>query len=295
VWLYIPSQSVPGSADSTLPSSSPALASSLPFLTWRGKPTQRQSLQRAWKKNPWLSRLSGLTRKPSAMQSSALTFAREQAARESTSCLAASPASRTALPASSSAPTIPATSGLRPCEFLRRISRGSSSSKTSLECSATCPQGRSLICDGLGTSCLDRSCLKPRTSELPSAGSDCSSWPTVRNHEVGEYQNQTDGSTQPTLTGVAQDWQSPNTNPATYTGGNAPGYDTLIGQAQKFWPAATASPEAPNLNSNQVNGPTSLGEAAGLWPTATANDDNKTPEAHLAMKQRMGERDGRNL
>jgi hypothetical protein len=97
------------------------------------------------------------------------------------------------------------------------------------------------------------------------------------------------------LTGVAQDWQSPNTNPATYTGGNAPGYDTLIGQAQKFWPAATASPEAPNLNSNQVNGPTSLGEAAGLWPTATANDDNKTPEAHLAMKQRMGERDGRNL
>jgi hypothetical protein len=30
----------------------------------------------------------------------------------------------------------------------------------------------------------------------------------------------------------------------------------------------------------------------GLWPTVVANDDNKTPEAHLAMKQRMGERDG---
>lgn len=28
------------------------------------------------------------------------------------------------------------------------------------------------------------------------------------------------------------------------------------------------------------------------WPTAVANDDNKTPEAHLAMKKRMGERDG---
>lgn len=28
------------------------------------------------------------------------------------------------------------------------------------------------------------------------------------------------------------------------------------------------------------------------WPTAVANDDNKTPEAHLRMKQRMGERDG---
>ena len=28
------------------------------------------------------------------------------------------------------------------------------------------------------------------------------------------------------------------------------------------------------------------------WPTPVANDDNKTPEAHLAMKARMGERDG---
>lgn len=31
---------------------------------------------------------------------------------------------------------------------------------------------------------------------------------------------------------------------------------------------------------------------SSLWPTATANDDGKTPEAHLAMKRRMGERDG---
>jgi hypothetical protein len=28
------------------------------------------------------------------------------------------------------------------------------------------------------------------------------------------------------------------------------------------------------------------------WPTPCANDDNKSPEAHLAMKQRMGVRDG---
>ena len=28
------------------------------------------------------------------------------------------------------------------------------------------------------------------------------------------------------------------------------------------------------------------------WPTPVANDDNKSPEAHLAMKIRMGERDG---
>ena len=37
-----------------------------------------------------------------------------------------------------------------------------------------------------------------------------------------------------------------------------------------------------------------LQDVAGLaaWPTSVANDDNKSPEAHLAMKQRMGERDG---
>jgi hypothetical protein len=33
---------------------------------------------------------------------------------------------------------------------------------------------------------------------------------------------------------------------------------------------------------------------ATQWPTPTANDDNKSVEAHLAMKQRMGERDGSN-
>jgi hypothetical protein len=31
---------------------------------------------------------------------------------------------------------------------------------------------------------------------------------------------------------------------------------------------------------------------AATWPTPVANPDNKTPEAHLAMKLRMGERDG---
>lgn len=30
----------------------------------------------------------------------------------------------------------------------------------------------------------------------------------------------------------------------------------------------------------------------GLWPTPVAQDDQKSPEAHLAMKLRMGERDG---
>jgi hypothetical protein len=34
------------------------------------------------------------------------------------------------------------------------------------------------------------------------------------------------------------------------------------------------------------------GNGCSGWPTPVANDDNKSPEAHLAMKKRMGERDG---
>ena len=33
---------------------------------------------------------------------------------------------------------------------------------------------------------------------------------------------------------------------------------------------------------------------AAMWPTPTAQPDGKTPDAHLAMKKRMGERDGSN-
>ena len=40
--------------------------------------------------------------------------------------------------------------------------------------------------------------------------------------------------------------------------------------------------------------PQDAAQAAAIagWPTPVANDDNKTPEAHMAMKKRMGERDG---
>lgn len=310
-WLYIPSQSVPVSAVLTSPSSSPRPAPSLPFLTLRGKVTQPASLRRAWRTKPYLSRLCGLTSKPSAMQNSALTFAREQRDRESTSSSAASPASLTQSPASNSGPTIRETFGRTPCEFLRRLSRGFSSSKTSLECSATCPEGRLLICNGLGTSCLDRSCLKPRTSELPSAGKDCSSWPTAKvgchgepvageRHETilsiterwptmtatashgNEYQNQKDGSTLPTLAGAAQQWQTPQT-PAG--GGKVRGGDRgaemlLPMQAEQL--TLWVTPMVPNGGRNGARTEEGReGKESGIehqvqtWATPQATDDQR--------------------
>lgn len=45
-----------------------------------------------------------------------------------------------------------------------------------------------------------------------------------------------------------------------------------FGKGSSSWPTPTAAPEAPNLNSNTVNGPTSLGEAVSLWMTPAARD-----------------------
>jgi hypothetical protein len=64
--------------------------------------------------------------------------------------------------------------------------------------------------------------------------------------------------------------------------------------ASGSWPTPTTrdwkdGSYQPNVPENALLG--RVVHQAG-WPTPVAKDDNKTPEAHLAMKQRMGERDG---
>ena len=65
-------------------------------------------------------------------------------------------------------------------------------------------------------------------------------------------------------TGSAKGWPTPMANDSERRGAVAPSTKTLNNAAAMV-----------------------LG-----WPTPVANDDNKSPEAHLAMKQRMGELDG---
>lgn len=60
--------------------------------------------------------------------------------------------------------------------------------------------------------------------------------------------------------------------------------------ASSFWPSARA--EDSESCGNHANACDSLTGAVKMWPTPAAQDDNKTPEAHLRMKQRMGQRDG---
>lgn len=63
-WLYMPSVSAPGSADSTSPCANSEWSA---WATSSGTPTLRPSSWRGWKKRPWIALLSGLTLPPSIL------------------------------------------------------------------------------------------------------------------------------------------------------------------------------------------------------------------------------------
>jgi hypothetical protein len=63
--------------------------------------------------------------------------------------------------------------------------------------------------------------------------------------------------------------------------------------------AQIASWPTPKARDHHTEGPgqfspslPSVAERLAGWPTPVAKDDGRSPEAHLAMKKRMGERDG---
>lgn len=94
-------------------------------------------------------------------------------------------------------------------------------------------------------------------------GNQVKFWPTPpgRDWKSGEASEETAGKNSRPLNEAALRWPTPDANEASYSNG-------------KF-----------GMN---------LREKAATWPTPTAKDDGKSPEAHLAMKQRMGQRDGSN-
>lgn len=103
VWLYLPSSVLPPvEADSMqeLPShSADMLARS---ATWRTKSAQPRHWSRAWKRNSWMRRLSGLTSSPSTVARGAASWMES---------LAATRVSRSASQDAGAEPTILATSG----------------------------------------------------------------------------------------------------------------------------------------------------------------------------------------
>lgn len=100
------------------------------------------------------------------------------------------------------------------------------------------------------------------------------------------------------VTPSARDWKD-TPGMATVRPDGRSRLDQLPRQANLCgWPTPQASDSTGGGQAKRAVGETrhgsNLNDFAMLagWPTPVANDDNKTPEAHLAMKKRMGERDG---
>lgn len=98
------------------------------------------------------------------------------------------------------------------------------------------------------------------------SGIGYSSWPTIRAQE--------DDCT-PEMNLQRQARARERYEAGEYGSNSGPPSMNSLSHVAQVWPGVTASPEAPNLNSNQVNGPTSLGEAAMLWTTPQAHDYHK--------------------
>jgi hypothetical protein len=106
-------------------------------------------------------------------------------------------------------------------------------------------------------------------------------WPTVRSHEVGEYQNQKDGTTLPTLTGAVVLWTTPDTarrgteslesQQARKAEGKA-GCASLLTEAEKLW----QTPHCPTANSSDMSETTYLGRQTTLWCSPQAPPGGNT-------------------
>jgi len=126
MWLYVPCQSVPGSAESNSASNSQA-SNSTWFAMWRGKPTLRRSWPRLLMRNSSLKRLSGLTCEASVMRDSAISWKESNL----TSCAGDTPANHSASQVSSAAQMMSDIYGRRLLRRLARIGRRSVFLRTS--------------------------------------------------------------------------------------------------------------------------------------------------------------------
>ena len=124
-------------------------------------------------------------------------------------------------------------------------------------------------------------------------------WMTPRGHEVGDWQNQKNGETILTCTGQAKQWQTPelwgtpNAHERTFDKRDVDHGKQLANQVDMWQTPATDSFRSRGGDRKDEMGLDQQAQNFGeTWPTPCANEDNKSLEAHLAMKKRMGERDG---
>ena len=123
---------------------------------------------------------------------------------------------------------------------------------------------------------------KAGTFSSVSTEAKLTGWPTPRSMEIVTGKNAQGGLGLTSAANLAG-WQTPQ------AGDGKPRNLRYKGQM----PSEKGNTRNPEMSGSYRG---ELKDWAGLagWPTPVANDDNKTPEAHLAMKKRMGERDGTN-
>lgn len=265
MWFYIPSASAPDLRDLSSRSTLRALASSSQSCTLSTKSPSPKSLRLALKRGRFPRLRSGLTSKQSALRRSANTYADGCAANGSDCSARDIPVSRGAAPVSAVVETIRATFGPGLLTRLISIAPRSSGSRMSQRTLFT-DSATSVEISRTEAIAFRRAYGRRLRLALRTSGSDCSSlgWMTPR-CATGAYTRDSGdpGRERLSLEGEAQNWSTPGGmgGGTVSRGGERKGELLLVGEA--------------------IN-----------WPTPVANDDQKTPEAHLRMKQRMGERDG---
>lgn len=183
MWLYIPdastsSASAPEASDLITPSSWQFQA--LERSAWsRGKPSRSRNWFALWKRAVWLQRLFGAMPEPSTADHGAALWM---------ASLAASRASLTVLPASSSAKKTSETSGRQPAASSSSRARGSSSSRTSVGCCLRAVRSVSGETFTDWASRLREDCSRRQKSarRMSANASSSSQWPTPQVADINQ-------------------------------------------------------------------------------------------------------------
>ena len=288
MWLYIPgnkptSPSTPVEVDSISASDSRIQMLSRSY-TWNESYRQPRSWLTTLKRDSWMQHLFGLIPEPSTANRLLTKWI---------GSLAASPASRSASPASSEEPRTNAGSGTISGDWLLRYDPDTSSWRTrqvslftaELEpFSATFPRSGSMMLNG--------QVFERRMSVRPIAGNASSSWPTARAAEAKgvAYQYDQGDHNKPrlSLTGEAENWPTARANDPEKRGdiSNDPRHG--LPAIAQHW----ATPVADEVKSGTRNHQgRSLNKEVHTWATPTASDDEHKVTVNSLQPGLVGEVD----
>ena len=243
------------------------------FATWRGKPKQQQSWQRAWKTAPLMKRLSGLT-----CPHSKANLGVEQWIAS----LPATRANQTVLPAHVEEPKTTASLSTNLCGLSTKCGLFVSSVKTSQGTRTDSSQHSSQNWKQWATALRQEYSQRQKWAH-PIDASDCSSWRTPDTGQGGASAKLKQGITigqnghpiQMRLETQSQMWQTPKVS----SGGWENQKDgskklTLQGESEN-WPTIQARDWKGAQGRFKKNGALDLPAAAETWPTPLAADSGE--------------------